>query len=96
MEIKLRAVLDIAAVLGGKEHTVELPEGETLRGLLVVLCDSRGESLTGLLLQNRDPLELAPAVRVYINGRGSAFLNGLDTGLSDGDDVVLMPQVSGG
>jgi len=96
MQIKLRAVLDVAAALGGKEQSMEIPEGETLRGLLTILCDRRGERLSALLLQNRDPMELAPAVKVYINGRGAVFLHGLDTALSDGDDVVIMPQVSGG
>ena len=94
--VKLRSVLDVAAVLGAKERVMDIPEDDTVRGLLMALCAGYGERLSALILQCQDPLELAPNVKVYVNGRGAVFLDGLDTVLHDGDDVLIMPQVSGG
>jgi len=96
MEIKVRAVLDIAAALGAKEQVIEVPEGLSLHGLVHILCERHGERLSALLLASREPMELTPELKVYINGRGSVFLDGFATVLHAGDDVVFMPQVSGG
>jgi molybdopterin converting factor small subunit len=96
MNITLRSVMDIAAALGTKEQSLDVPEAVTVQGLLTILCATHGERLTALLLQSMAPVKLAPHVKVYVNGRGAVFLQGLDTVLHDGDDVLLMPQVSGG
>ena len=96
MMIKLRSVLNIAQVLGGKEYTVHVDDGATVQGVIGLLLVRYGEPLGALLLQNREPLELLPFVKIYVNGRGADFLDGLDTKLQEGDDVLLMPQISGG
>jgi len=96
MNITLRSVMDIAVVLGAKEQTVEVTADMTVRELLTHLCARYGPRLAALLLQSEHPMELAPNVKVYVNGRGAVFLSGLDTVIHDGDDILLMPQVSGG
>ncbi len=35
-------------------------------------------------------------VNVYVNGEDSRLLNGIDTPLADGDEVILAPAVAGG
>lgn len=35
-------------------------------------------------------------LNLYVNGKNIRFLNGLDTQLKDGDEVMLLPAVSGG
>ena len=35
-------------------------------------------------------------VNVYVNGEDVRFLEGLETGLSDGDEVSIVPAVAGG
>ncbi|MDR0468416.1 MAG: MoaD family protein [Peptococcaceae bacterium] len=96
MILHLRSVLDIAQILGGKEHTVSLSEGATVCGLIDLLATKHGGPLREQILQSSEPMELIPQVKIYVNGRGIDFLEGLDTVLQDGDDIVIMPQISGG
>jgi molybdopterin synthase sulfur carrier subunit len=35
-------------------------------------------------------------VNVYLNGEDIRFLNGIDTNISDGDEISLVPAVAGG
>ena len=35
-------------------------------------------------------------VNVYVDGEDIRFLNGLDTPVSDGDEVTILPAVAGG
>jgi sulfur-carrier protein len=35
-------------------------------------------------------------VNLYVNGEDVRFLNGLDTGLKEGDEVSIIPAVAGG
>jgi molybdopterin synthase sulfur carrier subunit len=35
-------------------------------------------------------------VNVYVGGEDIRFLNGLDTSVSDGDEVTILPAVAGG
>ena len=35
-------------------------------------------------------------VNVYVSGEDIRFADGLDTGLSDGDEVTILPAVAGG
>ena len=88
--------MNIAQVLGGKEHTVDVDAETTVHELIGWLSLKYGEPLAALVLQSREPMELAPHVKIYINGRGIDFLDGLHTVLQEGDDVLFMPQISGG
>jgi len=96
MRIHLRAVLDVAAVLGGKEHTPDIREGTSVGELLSALFALHGERLAALLLEKDEPMTLLPHMRIYINGRGLDFLDGFATVLHEDDDVMIMPQLSGG
>jgi molybdopterin synthase sulfur carrier subunit len=39
---------------------------------------------------------LLPYLRLMVNGRDIAFLDGMNTLLKEGDEVLIMPPVSGG
>jgi molybdopterin converting factor small subunit len=39
---------------------------------------------------------LFPYIRIMVNGRDIAFLNRMDTVLQHGDEVLILPPVSGG
>ena len=86
----------MAGALGGKVHTVDVNEGTTVEAFLDLLLSRHGERLEKLLLQSRNPMELVPHVKIYVNGRGIDFIDGLHTVLHDGSDVLIMPQVGGG
>ena len=60
-----------------------------------------GEALEGLPdeLRSRiadDSGELRRFVNVYLKGEDIRFLDGLDTAVSDGDEVTILPAVAGG
>ena len=39
---------------------------------------------------------IAPFVNVYVGGEDIRFLDGLDTPVSDGDELTILPAVAGG
>jgi sulfur-carrier protein len=43
-----------------------------------------------------DTGELRRFVNIYVNGEDIRFLDGLTTGLKDGDEVSIVPAVAGG
>ena len=51
-------------------------------GLKERLCDETGD--------------LRRFVNIYVNGEDIRFLDGLTTGLKDGDEVSIVPAVAGG
>ena len=96
MEIRLRSVLSIAEVLGGKEHILHIDNGVNVEGFISLLLKKHGKRLQKLILQSLEPMELAPNVNIYVNGRSIIFIDGLQTVLHEDNDVLIMPQVSGG
>jgi molybdopterin converting factor small subunit len=66
--------------------------GETLDALFADL-DSRHPGLRDRLV---DGGELRRFVNVYLNDEDVRFLDGISTGVSDGDSVTILPAVAGG
>ena len=56
--------------------------------------DSRHSGLRGRLVTEQGSLHRF--VNVYVNDEDVRFLGGLDTELSDGDSVTVLPAVAGG
>jgi len=67
--------------------------GGTLSALFEDL-DSRHSGLRGRLVT--DDGALHRFVNVYVNDEDVRFLGGLQTSLSDGDSVTVLPAVAGG
>jgi MoaD family protein len=67
-------------------------EGETVGEVLDALYDRYGE------LRNRIAEDggLRRFVNVYVGGEDIRFLEGLETPVSDGDEVTILPAVAGG
>jgi molybdopterin synthase sulfur carrier subunit len=74
------------------EKSVE-GSGGTLADLFVDL-DSRHEGLRSRLIG--DDGSLQRFVNVYLNDEDVRFLGGVETPLSDGDVVTILPAVAGG
>lgn len=66
--------------------------GDTVRELLDDLM-SRFPGLRRQLVQDD---EIAPFVNVYVEGEDVRTLEGLDTPVSDGSTVILLPAMAGG
>jgi sulfur-carrier protein len=75
----------------GGEKTVA-GKGDTLAELLSDL-DARHPGLAGRI---RDDGGLRRFVNVYVNDEDVRFIGGLETPLSDGDNVTVLPAVAGG
>jgi len=91
MAIEVRIPTILRTYTGG-EKAVQ-GSGSTLTALLDDL-DSRHSGLRGRLVTEQGALHRF--VNVYVNDEDVRFLGGLDTELSDGDNVTVLPAVAGG
>ena len=91
MAIEVRIPTILRTYTGG-EKAVQ-GDGNTLTALLDDL-DSRHSGLRGRLVTEQGSLHRF--VNVYVNDEDVRFLGGLDTELSDGDSVTVLPAVAGG
>ena len=93
--VKVRTILTIAKILGQGEVELSVPERCTLRELIATLVNRWGDDLASSLLEPKTQSVL-PYIRLIINGRDIAFLNKMETVLQNGDEVLILPPVSGG
>ena len=68
-------------------------EGETLAALIDDL-EANHPGIKDRLIEDQG--ELRRFVNVYVNDEDVRFTGGLETALSDGDQVVVLPAVAGG
>ena len=78
-----------AATAGAGEAEVT---GETVGEVLDALFDRYGELRERIF----DDGSLRRFVNVYVSGEDIRFLSGLETEVSDGDEVTILPAVAGG
>lgn len=78
---------------GAKTATVALDSGATIGDLLETLDD--GNERVAPLVRNGDG-EIRPHIAVHVNGESVATGEGAATALNDGDEVTILPSVSGG
>ena len=90
MAIEVRIPTILRTHTGG-EKAVE-GKGDTLADLLDDL-ESRHAGLKARLVTDGT---LARFVNIYVNDEDVRFLGGLETPLSDGDSVTVLPAVAGG
>jgi sulfur-carrier protein len=87
---KVRIPPTLREQTGGQRELVA--EGDTVRDLI--------EDLVGRFPQLRTQLvedgELAPFVNVYVEGEDVRTRDGLDTPVSPGSTVILLPAMAGG
>lgn len=92
MNVQLRFFATFRETVGTKvverEYDDDTTVGEVLRGL-----EDEYDGLDGQLLENGD---LRPHINVLKSGREVLHLDGLDTGLDDGDQLSIFPPVAGG
>jgi molybdopterin synthase sulfur carrier subunit len=93
--VKVRTILALKKILGKGEVELAVPEGSTLRELLAMLVERWGDELASRLFEPKTRTVL-PYIRLMVNGRDIAFLDRMETVLRNGDDVLILPPVSGG
>ena len=95
IRIKIRTSLDFKKIFGQGRFEVFTGDGSTLRGFLNQLIETYGKGLA-LRLFEADGETLRPHIMLMVNGRNINFLNRMDTVLCEGDEVLILPPVSGG
>lgn len=94
MEVTVRFVGVFRSISGKKELTIKFRETDTVKSAIMKII----EELPGLkraLIDSglEDP---RPNTLILVNGREISVLNGLETVLKDGDEVVFVPVLHGG
>ena len=92
MIIRVRSFASFRDILG-KELSVELNEGSTVKDLLDDLISTRQRLKSAVF-------DESGKVREYVilmkNRKNIESLSGLDTELAEGDEVAILPPVAGG
>ena len=95
MNVKVHTILGLKKIIGKKELKMEIPEGCTLQTLINQMIDIYGKELSASLYGDSQK-DFLPFIRLMVNGRDIEFLDGPDTILSDGDEILILPPISGG
>jgi MoaD family protein len=92
MKVNVRLFGDVSESVGSK-HTVEIDEDTSVLNITNTIQKKAGLTRGGFIGEFRVG---GQDVAIMINGKNIALLEGVQTKLSDGDDVVIMPFVVGG
>jgi sulfur-carrier protein len=95
MKITIHTILEIKQALGRRLIEIDLPQDSTVGDLLAYMKKRWGEKLKSRLF-NPDDGEVLEHLRIMVNGQTIRYLKGMNTLLNEGDEVLIMPLVSGG
>ena len=82
-------------LFGNKIVTINLKENASVRSAVQKLTDSLLKKSKSLLIDSEINDVWLNAL-ILVNGREISVLNGLETVVSDGDEIVLLPVSHGG
>jgi molybdopterin synthase sulfur carrier subunit len=95
IKITLHTILGLKEVVGQRLTEIDLPHGSTVEDFLTYLKERWGDKLSTHLF-DPDSGAVLPYVRIMVNGQTIQFLEGMETPLKEGDEVLILPPVSGG
>jgi molybdopterin synthase sulfur carrier subunit len=95
MKVTLHTILGLKRVIGQRLTEIDLPHGSTVEDFLAHLKEKWGDKLSNRLFDPESGAVL-PYVRIMVNGQTIQFLQGMETPLKEGDEVLILPPVSGG
>jgi molybdopterin synthase sulfur carrier subunit len=90
MAVKVKIPAQLRAATGGEDE-LEV-DGDTVGEALDAVFDAYGD----LRERITEDGTLRRFVNVYVSGEDIRFQDGLDTQLTDGDEVTILPAVAGG
>ena len=95
MKVTLHTILGLKKVVGQSLLEIDLPQGTTVKDFLNYMRERWGDKLSAHLLDPNSGAVL-PYVRIMVNGQTIDYLQGVETPLKEGDEVLILPPVSGG
>ncbi len=90
IRVVVKFLQEFYTMMGQYSIEVELEQGSTVRDLIEYIDRNIKESFKKHILDDRGNIRY-PA-EIAVNGRRIEFLNGLETILRDGDNVVFSPR----
>lgn len=91
-KVKVLVSTMLATYMGGKrEHEVN---ASNIRELLKKLSEDYGQEVRNRLLEVDGSMRRF--INIFVNNKNVRTLNDVDTELKDGDEVIILPAVSGG
>jgi sulfur-carrier protein len=95
MKIKIHYLGLVKTYTNKTQDEIELKEGAALSELLDKIASDFGKQFTQDLYEP-GMKDVKPMFTVMVNGIVIGQLNGTDTKLKEGDNVILMPLMTGG
>jgi molybdopterin synthase sulfur carrier subunit len=96
LRVKVEYLGHIKNILGNRrEEEIEIKEGSSVADLLSTLSSRYGEPFKKAVYETGGS-DVKPNFMATVNGYLLNQLDGIRTKLKQGDDVILMPVVSGG
>ena len=95
IKVTVHAILHLRSIIGEGDVKVSVPKGNTVRELLAEIVNNRGDK-TASSLFDENGSGLLPGIRLLVNGQDIGFLNGMETVLQDGDEIMILPPMVGG
>ncbi|MFC1838323.1 MoaD/ThiS family protein [Thermodesulfobacteriota bacterium] len=95
IRVNLYTILGIKDIIGEREVGIEVPDNSSLSGLITEIVNRWGNGISEVLFEPESK-KIKAHLRLMVNGQDISFLDGLDTRLKDGDEVMIFPPVSGG
>jgi sulfur-carrier protein len=94
MPLTIKFIGAIRQISGKSQLNINFQDGNTLKDLVNKL----NKDMPGLqkIFGEQQPGNSSSNSLVLVNGREISVLNGLETKLNDGDEVVFIPVVHGG
>jgi molybdopterin synthase sulfur carrier subunit len=97
LQVSVRFFTSLREVTNKKEETLKFPEGEkvTVEVVLKTLAQRYGNPFVEYVY-DRKTGEVRGFLQFLINGKSAVNMNGLETELTDGDVLAILPPVGGG
>ena len=93
--IRLRFLSTMRHIVGENEKVIEISKEATIGDLLRLILTTYGKKMTTFLFEE-DNKSVRNDILILINDVDMDVLEGLDTVLSEEDEVTLMPIAHGG
>ncbi|MFW9840670.1 MAG: MoaD/ThiS family protein [Candidatus Thorarchaeota archaeon] len=79
--------------LGKKIFEIDVPEGSSVRQVIDIVIDRNNGDLKKLIM---DKDKISGNLIIILNKRDVETLGGVDIGVSEGDEIAILPHVQGG
>jgi len=93
-EVKVRFFARLHEIIGEKEKSVMIREGDSVRTVLATLSKQYGEKFDKYMYGKDGGI--ADHLQILLNGTNTANLEGLETKIDEGARIDIVPLVAGG